>query len=417
MNEQTKILLSMAAVISLFVSASPILAQEKDKQLLGELDSSMAKNKMQTLPCKSTDFSLKLFGQLAKISKENVVISPFSAYAALSMALNGAAGSTSEQMAKAMGITANSINALNERNKAILASIANSDKKVQLEIGNAIFSDISTPYKKSFISLCKQMYDAEIKNVNFKDPRTIDSINAWCNDKTHGKIPTIISKLTRDEKMVILNAVYFKGTWASPFKKVYTQDDEFTTLAGKKTSIKMMHQVERIAYFKNTRFQAVAIPYKSNRQSLYVFLPNEKTQWPLFLAEFTQTNWNQWITKFGDTKVDLSLPRFKVRFSQDLSSSLEEIGMTEAFDPRRANFSNMIAPPYKAWISRVLQKTYMDVNEEGTEAAAATAVIIATLAMRQEALPIEFRVDHPFVLALVDNNSKEILFLGSILQP
>ena len=160
------------------------------------------------------------------------------------------------------------------------------------------------------------------------------------------------------------------------------------------------------------------VSYKAGRQSLYVFLPNKQTKWPLFLAEFTETNWNQWLTKFSGVKVDLSLPRFTVKFSQDLSSGLKEIGMAEAFDPGKANFSNMIAPPGKTWISRVLQKTYMDVNEQGTEAAAATAVIIAaTMAMRKEPLPIEFRVDRPFVLALVDNDSKEILFLGSILQP
>lgn len=143
----------MVTIMSMFTLASPILAQERDKSLLGELDSSMAKNKALSLPCTSTDFSLKLFGQLAQTSKDNVVISPFSAYAALSMALNGAAGSTSEQMAKAMGITANTIDSLNERNKAILVSLGNSDKKVQLEIGNAIFSDVSTPYKKLYQSM------------------------------------------------------------------------------------------------------------------------------------------------------------------------------------------------------------------------------------------------------------------------
>lgn len=417
MNMQVKILLSIATIAAMIAMGKPILAQETNKQLLGELDSAMPKNKTLSSPCTSTNFSFKLFAQLATKSNGNVVISPFSAYAALSMALNGAAGSTCEHMARVLGVTADTIKSLNERNKAILASAANSDNKVQLEIGNAIFSDINTPFKESFKSLCKQFYDAEIKNVSFDNPGTTDSINNWCKSKTHGKIPTIVSKLSRDEKMVILNAVYFKGTWASPFKKILTQDDEFTTLAGKQTSIKMMHQLEHLLYLDNAHFQAVAIPYKSNRQNLYVFLPNKQTKWPLFLAEFTQTNWNQWMTKFSNAQVDLSLPRFTVKFSQDLCASLKEIGMAEAFNPSQANFSNMIAPPGKAWISRVLQKTYIDVNEQGTEAAAATAVMIGAMAMYKEPPPIEFRVDRPFVLALVDNNSKEILFLGSILQP
>jgi serine protease inhibitor len=418
MNKPIKILLSMATITAMIGIGSSTLAQEPNKQLLGELDGSMAKNTAQVLPCKSTDFSFKLFEQLTRISNDNVVISPFSAYAALSMCLNGAAGSTREQMAKVLGISTSIINSLNERNKAIFDSIANGNHKVQLEIANAIYSDTGIPFKQSFLNLCRQMYNAELNNVDFNNPATVANINAWCKNKTHGKIPTIVGKLTRNEKMVILNAVYFKGTWASPFKKVLTQDDEFTTLAGDKTSIKMMHQLEHLSYFKNNHFQAVAIPYKGNRQSLYIFLPDKKIQWPLFLAEFTHTNWHEWTPKFSDVKVDLSLPRFTVKYSQDLSPALAEMGMAKAFDPKQANFSYMLAPPGKAWISRVLQKTFMDVNEEGTEAAAATAVIMgATMAVHRQAPPIEFRVDRPFVLALVDNNSKEILFLGSILQP
>jgi serpin B len=395
--------------------SGPALAQENNKSL-GEFNSLMAKDRPQILSNTSTEFSLKLFEQFAQKSDDNVVISPFSAYIALSMALNGAAGSTSKQMSESLAVST-TIDSLNTSNKSLLTALAKTDGKVQLEIGNAIFCDTSIPFKKSFLDLCQQKYDAEIKNVSFADPSTLESINDWCKNKTNGKIPTIVSKLSDSEKMVILNAVYFKGTWASPFKKGLTQEDEFTTLCGDKRPIKMMNQLENLSYFQNASFQAVAIPYKSNRQSLYVFLPNKKTKWPLFLAEFTQINWNNWLPKFSRAKVYLSLPKFTIRFSQDLSSGLEKIGMAEAFDPDRANFSNMIAPPAKAWISRVLQKTYIDVNEEGTEAAAATAIIMgATMAMVQEP-PIEFRVDRPFVLALMDNESKEILFLGSIVKP
>jgi len=413
MVNKFKKLLSIATIASMINGAA--IAQEKNKTL-GD-SSSMANDKPQILSSASTEFSLRLFQQFAPKSDSNVVISPFSAYLALSMALNGAAGSTSQQMAKAMGLGSATIEMLNAQNNALLAKLTNTNSKIQLEIGNAIFSDNATPFRKRFLDLCQQKYDAEIKNVSFADPDTVDSINSWCKNKTRGKIPNIVSKLGRREKMVILNAVYFKGSWASPFKKALTQDDDFTTLTGGKTTIKMMNQVENLSYFQNASFQAVSVPYKSNRQSLYIFLPNKKTKWPMFLAEFTQTNWNEWLSKFSRAKVNLSLPRFNIRFSQDLSSGLEKIGMEEAFDSERANFSNMITPPARAWISRVLQKTYIDVNEEGTEAAAATAVIMgATMAMVQEP-PIEFRVDRPFVIALMDNESKEILFLGSVVKP
>ena len=160
------------------------------------------------------------------------------------------------------------------------------------------------------------------------------------------------------------------------------------------------------------------MPYAGKRQSMYVFLPNKEVDLPAFCAEFTDDNWKQWMTSFHNARVNLSLPRFTVRFSTDLSSALKKMGMTVAFSPGVADFSSMIGGGYKAWISRVLQKTYMDVNEEGTEAAAVTAVVMATaMAVHAQPPPVEFRVDRPFVLALVDNDTGEILFFGLIQEP
>ncbi len=427
-------ILFLMTILALMTMPNSVFAEETNKDLLGVVNSSKSKNSspapeenlaneqliatIHSLPCKSTDFGLKLFTQVARENKGNVVVSPFSAYAALSMALNGSSGNTRSIMSKVLGVNSETIGSLNKRNQAVLKLLANNGGKVKLEIGNAVFADVSTPFKNSFIDICKQFYDAEIQNVNFKNTNTLNIINGWCNTKTHGKIPTIIDRLNANEKMVLLNAVYFKGAWASVFKKENTQSDKFITPSGNITDVEMMNQHEQLYYLKGQDFQAVSIPYAGRRQSLQIFLPNKGIELSVLQSQFTQDNWDKWTGGFHSADVNLSLPKFTIEFSKDLSPSLEALGMANAFDRPKANFSDLVSAPYRSWISRVLQKTYLDVNEEGTEAAAATAVIMGVCkAVVVQAKPIDFRVDHPFVLALVDNETQEILFLGSIVQP
>ncbi|HEY9715159.1 MAG TPA: serpin family protein [Chroococcales cyanobacterium] len=367
----------------------------------------------------SSDFALKLFSETCKGSKEqNVLVSPFSAYAALSMTLNGADSHTLTQMAKVLGVSGGDVAALNAKFEKLLADI-NANDKVQFEVANAIYADESTPFKKTFIDLCKKVYGAEVHNEDFKKKEAvIDKINAWCNEKTHGKISSILDKMTPLDKMVLLNAIYFKGAWQEQFKPGNTQDDKFNTASGEKVPVKMMHQQEHFAYFKGSNFSAISMKYQGYKQSMYIFLPDSGVSMDAFESQFTRENWTSWMEKFDSShEVVVSMPRFKVEYSTNLNDTLKAMGMTDAFE-RTADFSKMISPPYKAWIGRVLQKTYMDVNEEGTEAAAVTAVVMmAARAMMRRDEPIQFRVDRPFALAMVDEQSGEILFLGKIMKP
>lgn len=371
----------------------------------------------------NTDFALKLFSEFTKKipenSNANIVISPFSTYTALSMALNGAAGTTRAKMAAAMGTAPNSVDSLNKRNQALFTALSSQNDKITLEIANAVYTNSSTPFKHEFTDLCNRLYGAEIQSIDFQRSDTVDKINSWCNLKTHGKIPAIVEQLLPNEKMLLLNAVYFKGKWKSPFIARQTKDDKFMLLSGNNVPIKMMQTWRDFLYFKSPDFQALSIPYAGGRQSLYVLLPNKRVQLPAFCAQFTKDNWKEWIASLHSTDVHLSMPRFTTQYSTDLSSNLRAMGMAEAFTEDAADFSNMIGFPYKAWISRVLQKTYLEINEEGTKAAAATAVVIAPKSAPGKKVlpPVEFRVDHPFVLALADNDTGEILFLGLILNP
>jgi serine protease inhibitor len=364
----------------------------------------------------STDFSLKLFGEQAKGKTNNVVVSPISAYLALSMVLNGAAGKTREEMASALGIDANAVDELNARNAKVLKALS-TNAKVQLDIANAVYSDKSAPFKKDFIQACERNYDAEAHSENFGDSAALKHINSWCNQKTHGKIAEILNNLTGAEKMVLLNAVYFKGNWQDEFPKAVTKDDQFITLNGAKCPIKMMSQILDAMYYKGKGFSSVALPYAGGKQRMYIFLPEPGMDFAAFEGEFTKKNWSRWMRSYKNASAVVSLPRFKIEYSTELGATLKAMGMADAFE-QGADFSKLVSPPATAWISRVLQKTYMDVNEEGTEAAAATAVVMGEKSMiAVSGIPISFRVDRPFVLALVDEPTNEILFLGAIVKP
>lgn len=417
----------LAALIGATAAIIPVLAKGTEtKQAVLDIKTS-AKEELVAMasanPSGSSDFAMKLFAQSTKYntgveSRNNILISPFSAYAALSMTLNGSAGKTRDQMAKVLGTNSEGIDALNKKLQSEFAALSANNDKVKLEIANAVYADSGTPFKSSFIDLCKQYYGAQVQNVDFRKPETLEMINSWCDTKTHGKITKILDKLLAREKMVLLNAVYFKGKWERQFKTESTQDDKFRLLSGERVPIKMMHQSGQFSYLKGQNFQALSLPYAEKKQSLYLFLPNDGVDLPGFCGAFTTDNWKQWMTSFHSTRAIVSLPKFTVNFSTELSSALKVMGMEQAFAPAGANFSNMIGSGYRAWISRVLQKTYMDVNEEGTEAAAVTAVVVATRrAVVAEPPPVQFRVDHPFVLALTDNDTGEILFLGLILEP
>ncbi|MBX9688129.1 MAG: serpin family protein [Candidatus Obscuribacterales bacterium] len=362
----------------------------------------------------SSSFALKFFTETAKNPKENVLVSPYSAYAALSMTLNGAAGKTLEQMAKTLGVGSGGVDALNARNKSVMASL-NANDKVKLEIANAIFSEKALPFKQSFIDACKQYYNAEARSMKFGDPATLNEINSWCNTKTHGKIAKILDNLSEQEKMVLLNAIYFKGAWLDKFDPASTLDDKFTDVSGKQVPVRMMHKNNKYYYLKGENFESLIMPYAGSKQSMYIFLPDKNVGLNAFQAKLTDSNWKKWMDAYERRDVNLELPKFKLETSSNLRDVLSKMGMTDAFSDK-ANFTKMIEQSGN--LSRVLQKTYMEVSEEGTEAAAVTAVTFAPrTAMRNPQPPVNFRVDRPFVLALMDNSNDEILFLGSVVKP
>jgi serpin B len=255
---------------------------------------------------------------------------------------------------------------------------------------------------------------AEAHNLDFnKAEATARSINAWCSEKSNNKIQSIVDEsVVKTSKMILVSTVYFKAAWASAFDKLSTKDEEFTTAAGNRVNVKMMHQRNVFGYFRGDNFQSIALRYLQGNQTMFVFLPNRNVSLSSFLGAFDARKFKTWQHGYDGQSVQLSLPRFKIEYSINLKPALHEMGMRSAFGPA-ANFSNMSNTA--TYISYVVQKTFMNVDELGTEAAATTEVVGEALSFHPHI--IDFRVDRPFAIALVDDRTGDIVFMGAIYKP
>jgi serpin B len=239
------------------------------------------------------------------------------------------------------------------------------------------------------------------------------------NKKTEGKIDKIVEEIGPDLVLFLINAIYFKGQWQVEFKKENTKPDVFRLAGGEQKKLPMMSQSGSYNYYKGKDFQSVALPYGKGGVSMYVFLPDEQTDLNRFEQQLTSENWDMWMKSFRVTPGDLMLPRFKVEWESELIETLQAIGMAEAFDPRRANFSQMaeLNSSNKLYISQVKHKTFGEVNEEGTEAAAVTSVGVSVTSAQEPRERFVMKVDRPFFFAIRDNLTGVVLFMGSITNP
>jgi serpin B len=256
-----------------------------------------------------------------------------------------------------------------------------------------------------------------LTTLDFGDPAAPAAINSWVSDKTKGKIDKIVSQIDPQSILFLINAIYFKGKWTDQFDKAKTAPDTFTTGSGQQKPHPLMHQSGNYNYFEGPNFQAISLPYGAGRVSLYIFLPPRGTSLAEFQKSLTLQNWDAWMGQFSKTKGEIAVPRFKVEYEVGLNEALKALGMGIAFDPERANFTGMVQSSQNAFISRVKHKTFCEVNEEGTEAAAATSVEMSVTSIRPPSKPFRMIVDHPFFCAIRDNKTGTVLFMGSINDP
>lgn len=360
-------------------------------------------------------FGFKLFSQLLRREQDgNLFISPSSVSLALAMTYNGASGETKQAMARTLEINGMSLPELNRANADLRTLLENPDSNVRLEIANSLWARRGISFNPDFLQRNQTFYGARVTDLDFQDPQAPATINTWVKQNTEGKISQIIERLQSDDVLFLINAIYFKGAWTHQFDQRSTIEKPFTLANGQRKQHPMMVNRSQYRYYETDQFQAVSLPYGNNRVSMYVFLPKPGSNLAEFYKTLTPENWQRWIAQFRSQPGLVQIPRFKLEYGVELKDALSALGMEVAFDPNRASFKELSAVPTQ--IDQVKHKTFVEVNEAGTEAAAATSVgVVATSAPIGE--PFTMTVDRPFFCAIRDNQTGTMLFMGSITDP
>jgi len=363
----------------------------------------------------SGDFDTDLFKASFSASKnKNVVVSPFSVKMALSMAAQGANGKTLEEMNKVIGLD----EASNEYFRRLIEDAAK-DGDITLNIANSVWLRQGLKFNQEYLDILNQYYMAQASTLDFGNPSSKDTINKWVSEKTNGKIEEIVDKIEPLDIAFLINAIYFNANWSTPFEEGYTSKKDFTLLDGSKVKADLMSKTAHLLYQENNEFQAVELPYGENeRYVMRVYLPKEDVKFDKFVKGIDKESLQQWGGDFGSMKGVLELPKFKTEYSNSMKDILISMGIKEAFNSNSADFSKMVTVEgQNVYISEVMHKTYIDVNEKGTEAAAATSIEMSATSAPQPEEMFEMIVDRPFVFTIDDKESGEILFIGAIINP
>ena len=366
----------------------------------------------------NTEFGINLFKEIYKADNDmNIFISPYSVSVALAMTLNGAAGDTQQAMTDTLQLQGLSSETINTAFLQMQEALQTSDPKVTLSIANSLWGNDSITFESDFLQRNTQFFNAEVSILDFLDPSTLTTINQWVNDNTNSKIPTILDRIDRNAVLYLINAIYFKGTWQTEFKPENTRDGTFNLANGSQKQVPMMFRSGgSYSHYYSDTVQAISLPYGEGQFSMYIFVPTNRSDLGAFLDTLTPENWENWMTQFSERKMDLRMPKFKVEYgAKELKDVLTTLGMGVAFDAGRADFSRMADLDdlgSNLYIDTVLHKTFVEVNEEGTEAAAATVVGIV-----KTSVPPQFNVDRPFFYAIRDNETGTVLFMGTVVDP
>ena len=372
----------------------------------------ISKHQMDSLVAENNIFSLKLIKAMndADRSGKSFIYSPLSITYVLSMVNSAAEGTTKRELEQTLGFSQGGIEAANGFCKTLIDSLPTLDSTVQLDIANAIFVNKDYHLKATFKRDIRYYYDALAESHDFASQKTLNRINGWCNEKTNGMIPSILNELNSEAVSYLLNAIYFKAGWSEPFEESSTKEQKFATANGPVT-IPLMHQTYAYKYMKNNTFAAVDIPYGNEQWSMTVLLPH-KGKTPDNVIEFLAKNGMSFAKSLEWNTVDLKLPRFETESTtEDLIGTLKNMGINRVFC-NGAEMPNMCDK--SVYISNMLQKARIKVDESGSEAAAVTVVEFAVLSDGEEEPepPIIFHADRPFVYAIREASTGVILFVG-----
>ncbi len=379
----------------------------------------------------NNEFALQLYGALRQETDGNLLVSPYSVSLALAMVYLGAEGDTATQMAEVLGFDhdpADLATAFRDlSDDMVKRGNAEADEDegraaLGLAIANALWGEATFPFSETYMDILSDDFGAGLELVEFSEEPDAarDEINDWVADNTNDRIEDIVPEgaITTDTRLVLANAIWFSGAWRSAFDADRTEDSDFTLLDGDTVSVPFMRQTQSYPYVAGEGFQAVELPYDQSGFAFTVLVPDEG-EFEAFEESLDATGVDAILASLERVDVRLQLPTFTFDYDANLADSLKALGMTDAFDGARADFSGMVddetADPLA--ISGVLHKAFIDLNEDGTEAAAATVVVMEATSAQEEAEPVELVIDRPFIFAIRDTDSGTLLFLGRMLDP
>jgi len=359
-----------------------------------------------------TKFGLDLFREVLNMQEvpENVMISPLSVAMALGMTYNGAEGTTKTAFEETLRLQGFTRDEINDIHKVLLEYLLKADPKVILEIANSIWYRQGFEVLQAFISLNQTYYQAEVNSLNFNDPSAKNIINAWVALKTHDKIKDIIDFIPPEAVMYLINAIYFNGTWTYEFKTEDTYTSEFTKEDQTVNQVQFMKMKADVGYMKNDLFSAINLNYGNKKFSMSILLPGEGKTITDIIDDLTMENYTSWMSGLIEQEVKVHLPKFKFGYKEMFNDPLADMGLGVAFTDN-ADFTG-INPQGNLFISRVIHQSFIDVNEKGTEAAAATAVEVSLTSVGPE-IPV-FKANKPFIFIIREKASNAILFMGKV---
>jgi len=365
-------------------------------------------------------FGLDLFSRVANQAEKNknTTVSPLSVSLALAMTYNGAQGETKTEMEKAMRLSGLTPEQINNSHKALVEALRSGDSQVVLEIANAIYYHQKFTVLPDFISVNQDFYHAEVNALNFGNTaEALKTINGWVAQKTHNKIPSIIEDIDPQLRMILLNAIYFNGIWKNKFGEKDTHNYPFYFGDGTQKDVATMKLETSLEYASNDLFSAVNLPYGNGQFQMTVLLPNEGKTTKNVISELNADNWQKWMKSFKPgNPIVVNMPRFKFSWNLKLNDVLSQMGMKQAFISKFADFSG-ISGAKDLFIGYVIHKTYIDVNENGTEAAAVTAVGTFATSTGEPDPRKYFTVNRPFLFAITEKTTGAILFIGEVTNP
>ena len=365
----------------------------------------------------NNEFGFDLFKTINSARPDsNIFISPLSVSIALGMAINGANGTTRDEIVTMLDFSDVSQEQINETYQQLILLLLNNDEQVLFEIANSIWYDQNRMVpEQDFLTVNQDYFFADVLNVNFSSPDALNMINGWISDKTHGKIENMLDYIPRDAVLYIINALYFYGQWYYTFNKEETAERSFFLLDGSSVQCPVMAQKSEFEYYDNDRIQMIDMKYANSDYSMTIILPAYNTNINSVIGEISGDTWNDWTGSLNTDSVTIHMPKFKTEYKKLLNEDLKALGMQEAFTPPPggADFTK-IYPPGEICISRVLHKAFIEVNEEGSEAAAVTIIEVV-----RSSIPVhpEMYINRPFFFVIREHETNTILFMGKIANP